>query len=121
MADQMTKAAEVDQNGNEGGERFEERRPANPLKLDDGVLGITDPLNIQPVCADLLTENRVFGNVICLSFGNIVTDGDGTPEVRVSARIRLTLTTAIDLRNILDELLGVEMPGQGKGKLTVVQ
>jgi hypothetical protein len=85
------------------------------LQFGDIALEIKDPLSVQPVSADVLTETRVFSNVVCLSFANIVTDGDGQPEARISGRIRLTLPGAMDLRNALDRLLEDVMPGKEKG------
>jgi hypothetical protein len=101
----------------ESDELFEKNdggKGAKTLRVGDKVLEITDPLNIQPASADVLTEYRLFSNLICVSFANIVTDGSANPEVRVSARIRLPLTTATDLRNVLDELLRDAMPGKNK-------
>jgi hypothetical protein len=82
------------------------------IKLGSEVLEITDPLNIQPVSADLFTESRVYSNVVCLSFAAIIIDGDGKAEAHVNSRIRLTLPGAMDLRNALDELLKQTMPGK---------
>ena len=101
----------------ESDELFEKNdggKGAKTLRVGDKVLEITDPLNIQPASADVLTEYRLFSNLICVSFANIVTDGSANPEVRVSARIRLPLTAATDLRNVLDELLRDAMPGKNK-------
>ena len=85
MADEKTKRG-----GNyrreESDELFDKRdgdKRAKTLQIGNKVLEITDPLNIQPVSADVLTEHRLFSNLICVSFGNIVTDGTGGPEVRV--------------------------------------
>jgi hypothetical protein len=85
------------------------------VKFGNAVLEITDPGNIQPVSADLPTECRVYNGIACLSFAHLITDGDNAkPEARISARIRLTLAGAQDLRNMLDGLLQQEMPGKEK-------
>jgi hypothetical protein len=84
------------------------------IKFGDAVLKITDPENIEPVSADLFTENRHYNGVVCLSFAYIAIDGDGPPEARVNSRIRLTLAGAADLRNALDQILKDVMPGKAK-------
>jgi len=84
------------------------------IKFGDSVLEITDHHHIQPVSADLYTEARLYNNTVCLSFAHIVMDGDGRAEARISARVRLTLGGAMDLRKALDNLLQQEMPGKEK-------
>lgn len=83
------------------------------IKFGGTTLVVSDPLHVQPVSADLFVESRVFGGtVVCLSFAEIVTDGDAAPEARVNARIRLTLAGATDLRNALSGMLDDAMPGK---------
>lgn len=84
------------------------------IKFGEIVLQITDPHNIQPVSADLYTESRFYNGIICLSFAHIVADGSSAPEARISARIRLTVAGAADLRNALDNLLNPPQPPKGQ-------
>jgi|SRR5258707_7444877 hypothetical protein len=89
-------------------------QPMPTIKFGNEILEITDPLNIEPVSADVLTEGRVYSNVVCLSFAALVMDGDGKAGAHVTSRIRLTLPGAMDLRNILNGLLDQSMPGKDK-------
>jgi hypothetical protein len=84
------------------------------LKFGDVVLEVADPANIQPVSADLFTECRNYNSVVCLSFASIAVDGSGPPAARITARLRLTLPGAADLRNALDNILKDAMPGKEK-------
>ena len=82
------------------------------IKFGGGVLEITNPRNVQPVSADLFTECREYNGIACLSFACIITDGDAEPRAEITARIRLTLVGIADLRNALDGLLKLAMPGK---------
>ena len=82
------------------------------VKFGQGVLEITNPRNIQPVSADLPTEIRNYNGIACLSFAAIISDGDAKPRAEITARIRLSLAGAADLRNMLDGLLRAAMPGK---------
>lgn len=82
------------------------------IKFADVVLEVVDPMNVQPVSADLYTEARNYNGVVCLSFAAIVADGDAQAIASVVSRIRLTLPGAMDLRNALDRLLKETMPGK---------
>jgi hypothetical protein len=84
------------------------------MKFGDAVLQITDGNNVQPVSADIFTETRIYNGIVCLSFACIVTDGDSEPEAKITARLRLSLAGAADLRNALEGLLRQAMPGMDR-------
>lgn len=62
------------------------------LKLNDQLsVEVVDPHNIQPVYVDTVTEIRVVGDTVYLSFANMIVEGTdpmGT-KVQVCARIRV--------------------------------
>ena len=82
------------------------------IKLGQTILEITNPNNIQPVSADILTEVRENNGVACLSFAAIITDGEAVARSEIVARIRLSLVAATALRSALDGLLKSSMPGK---------
>lgn len=80
------------------------------IQLGEKVFSITDPHRIQPVAADVITEFRISDNIVCLSLGATVIDGDGNARIETSARLRIGLSTAANMRNMLDDLLKKIMP-----------
>lgn len=64
-----------------GNERFQIR--------DDGV---------PSVFADLIVESRLMGDIVCISLGTIVADGDveagNKPEAVIAARLRMPIPAA---------------------------
>jgi hypothetical protein len=86
------------------------------IRVGDAVLEIVEPAIVAAVSADLIIDARNLGGVISLGFAETSADGDnGVPPIaRVAARIRLSLPSALDLRNTLDRLLKDTMPGKEK-------
>lgn len=82
------------------------------VKIGQQILEITNPCNVQPVSADILTEIRENNGIACLSFAAVVVDGDAKAKAEIVARIRLSLGGVADLRNVLDGLLKNVMPGK---------
>jgi len=66
---------------------------------------VTDPAHIQPVSADLITEIRLHGTTVSVSFASYIVDGGGPPEARVCARMRLSLETVSNFQQVLQQLL----------------
>lgn len=84
------------------------------MPVGDKLIQVTDPYGVLPVSADLYTEAKLYNGVIAISFASIVTDGDGPPEARICARLRLTLSSAIALRKALEQALRQSMQGKGE-------
>ncbi len=82
--------------------------PGASIRFGQRVLPVTDPFGVQTVCADAITEWRVFDNMVSVAFGTIVAhpeaDGDGKAEVVVCARLRMPLALALDLRRVLENV-----------------
>ena len=55
---------------------------------------LTDPNHLLPVSCDVLVEHRVIDGTLFLTLGSHLLDGTGPAEVRVVARLRLTLQMA---------------------------
>lgn len=72
------------------------------IKVGDAVFEITDPNGVVPVGADIFTECRYINGLVRISLAAIVADGDGKAEARVVSRVRISLATAMDLRNAFD-------------------
>jgi hypothetical protein len=91
-------------------------RPA--IRLGDKILEVTDPRSVQTVVADLITECRVFDNMIQLALGTVVAhphpDGAITPVVEVCSRIRLPISVAIDIHRIVENSLKPPVPKAGQ-------
>ena len=90
--------------------------PNNPstIQFGDKVLEVTDPQHIQPIMPDVITEARDFNGVVCISLGTIFLDGGGDPRVETCARLRMSLASAGDLKNSLENILKKSMPGKDK-------
>lgn len=69
------------------------------IRFGDLTIQVTEPLPIQPVTADAVCELRLVGSdTIALGLVTLIRDGDGPPEARVCARLRLPLTTLADIQ-----------------------
>lgn len=66
---------------------------------------ITEPVPVQPIWADAVTEIRVIDNVAFISLASIVTDGPDAREARVQARLRVPLATLYDLQRAVEGIL----------------
>ncbi len=66
---------------------------------------VTDPNQLMPVSADLLTEIRLNGNVVALSFASFVNDGGGPPEARICSRVRITLESLAGIQTAVQNLI----------------
>jgi hypothetical protein len=92
----------------------EEGSSARSIPLGGRNVPVVDPYFVQPVSADLIVESREFNGTAAISFASLVVTPTGETgsiaEAVVCARLRLTLPTAIDLRNMLDEMLKASMP-----------
>jgi hypothetical protein len=64
------------------------------VQVGESATRLTDPHSILPVSCDVIVEHRVIDGVVFLTFGSHLLDGSGPPEVRVVARLRLTLPLA---------------------------
>ena len=88
--------------------------PVGSIKIGDGQLPVVDPHAVQVVPVDLITEARQFNGICALSFATMVTTPNATGktaiEAVICARLRITLTSALNLRNLLDQLLKEAMP-----------
>jgi hypothetical protein len=77
---------------------------------------IHDPHTIDTVSADLITEGREFNGICALSFATVVStpngNGGSSAEAVVCARLRLSLTGAMNLRNTLDKILQKSTPAK---------
>lgn len=75
---------------------------------------IIDPTGIQPVAAEIIVDGRQINGVVCLGFGFVIADGTNAvqPIVQVNSRLRMTLPTALDLRNLLNKLLEGSVPSK---------
>lgn len=84
------------------------------IRLGDVTFEIIDPNFVEPAFADLITDGREANGIISLGFGFIMADGDGgrAPVIQVTSRMRITLTGALDLRNMLDRLLKGTVPAK---------
>ena len=82
------------------------------ITLGDRTLEITDPHQIQPVCADLLTEIRHFNGLVAITFACTIAEGDGQPRAETTARIRLSVPVAAALRQGLEDILRDALPAK---------
>lgn len=80
-------------------------RKPKTIALGANQIEITDPGQIQPVAADLMTEIRLHGTTVSVSFASYIVDGSGPPEARVCARLRLSLETISNFQQVLQQLL----------------
>jgi hypothetical protein len=72
------------------------------VQFGPDLLEISDPMLVQPVSAEVITELRFHNGVMAISFGTIVVDGAGQPEVRVCARLRLTNEVLSDVSAMIE-------------------
>jgi catalase (peroxidase I) len=77
------------------------------IKLtDDITVDVVDPDDIVPVYAEILTEFRVIDGVACVSFANIIMDGDNAGierKARVCARLRISPGAIRTIQRLLSE------------------
>jgi len=89
-------------------------RGRRAVNLGGVIIEVVDPRNVLPVFADVIVEARSYAGVVQLSLANTVKDGDAAAEAVVTTRVRLSLSTTLDLRNMLTLILEAEMPGKEK-------
>lgn len=86
------------------------------VRVGGGVYPVSDPLNIQPVAADIVVFANEISGVVRLDFGTAVVmptiEDKVHVEFQVCARLRLSLTDALVLKNILDGLLSKTVPAK---------
>ncbi len=83
------------------------------IAFGDKWLALSDH-HVEPVSADICTEARLFHETICLGFGSIEWDANNDPVVTVNARLRLSIASATDLRNMIDGMLkGIVVTKEG--------
>lgn len=75
------------------------------VRLGETTIVVTDPANVQPVAADLITEIRLVDNVAAVSFAAYIFDGDGPPEARVSARLRIPLEVMANVQSLIEGMI----------------
>lgn len=76
------------------------------LLLGDTRLEITEPAPVPVLVVDFVTEIRVLPNgTVALSLGSAISDAGQSPEVRVCARLRLTMETLADIRGEVERQL----------------
>lgn len=75
------------------------------VRLGEASVVVTDAAGIQPVAADLITEIRLVNDVAAISFASYIFDGDGPPEARVSARLRVPLEVLANVQSIVEDML----------------
>ncbi len=75
----------------------------------DAVVEVTDPHQLAPVFVDVITEARLVQNVVYLSLGNLLVEGDTDPTqtVQSAMRLRMSVETA---RSIAGTLAGLVQP-----------
>ena len=92
--------------------------PVGSIKLGDIKIPVVDSHGVQTVAVDLMTEGREFNGICAFSFATMVVtpnaDGQNTLQAVICARLRFTLPVAIDLRNMLENLLKKAMPPKGE-------
>lgn len=75
---------------------------------------VTEPEIIQTVVADLYTDVRlVNGTTFAVSFATIVREGDGEPEARICARLRISLETLGAIQRNLEAQIAAATKAQG--------
>ena len=75
----------------------------------DTVVEVTDPHQLTPTFVDVITEARLVQNVVYLSLGNLLVEGDTDPTqtVQSAMRLRMSVETA---RSIAGTLAGLLQP-----------
>lgn len=75
----------------------------------DTVVEVTDPHQLTPIFADVITEARLVQNVVYLSLGNLLVEGDtdSSQTVQSAVRLRMSVDTA---RSIAGTLAGLLQP-----------
>jgi len=66
---------------------------------------VTDPNSVIPVSCEFITDLRVIDGVLFLSLASHVVDGNGPPEARVVARLRIPLATLSGIQNGVTNVL----------------
>ena len=71
------------------------------------IVEVIDPNNITPVYSDVFTELRLNGNVVILSLGSLIIEGETDTKsiVQVVSRLRINLDTARSIQQGLDRIL----------------
>ena len=90
--------------------RSAEPSSSHNIRIADRILPVSDPHAVPTVCADVITEWRVYDNTISLALGTIVLHpnaetGQDDPEVVVCARLRMPLGMALNIRNLMEKAL----------------
>lgn len=78
---------------------------AKTVILGQQSVDVTDPLHVMPAAADVITEFRLFGNIVHLSLAAYIFDGNGPPEARVSVRLRLPMEVVSDVQTLINKAL----------------
>lgn len=72
---------------------------------------ITEPIPIQPVFVDLITEVRIGDGFAAITLASGIADGDSEPEARTVVRIRIPVGVLANLQAIIArKLQALEQP-----------
>src|SRR5215204_2143440 len=82
------------------------------LKIGDVTIPIVEPEHVQAVCPDLITEAREFNGVVAIGLATVVVtpneDGTTSVEAIMCSRLRMSVSTAMNLRDTLTRTLDPE-------------
>lgn len=75
------------------------------VKIGDLTVEVTEPVPVQPVYADLITECRLINGVAVISLASAIRDGESPAEARVVARLRLPIGVVRNIGKMLEDIL----------------
>lgn len=63
---------------------------------------VVDPMNVQPVPADCITDLKMIDGTIWLAVAHFVQNGDGDINAVVNSRLRIPLPMAMDIQRFVE-------------------
>lgn len=79
---------------------------------------LSDPLTILPVSCDVIVEHRVIDGLLHVTFGSHLFDGSGPAEVRVVARLRMSIPMAEGIYATTQRILAAQREAAEEAKKT---